>query len=103
MSNIKQVTSSTNNLSNNRLSSPFIQTAHDNKETVTGRGFKYLNECGFNAFEFGVNPVTQLVDVCSADDEVCSGVTPKVAQEISEYLCRLEQRVIAHINLHYEA
>jgi len=66
-----------------------------------GRGYKYLNECGFNAFEFGVNPTTGLVDVSTTVDEVCSGVSPEACEEICKYLVRLENRVIDHINLHY--
>jgi hypothetical protein len=70
-------------------------------DTVRGRGFKYLKECGFNAFQFGINPETGLVDVSTAEDDVCSGVSMAACEEVVEYLSRLEQRVISHINLHY--
>ena len=69
---------------------------------VQGRGLKYLNELGFHAFEFGVNPETGLIDVCTADDEVCSGVTKEVGEQIAAYLVRLEERVIKHIEVHYK-
>ena len=66
-----------------------------------GRAGKYLNECGFNAFEFGTSPITGLVDVETANDMVCDNVSLEAQKQISAYLNRLEQRVQAHIDLHY--
>lgn len=66
----------------------------------TGRKAKYLEECGFNAFEFGVHPDGR-IDVSTADDEVVSGVTKEQGEQIAAYLRRLEERVQQHIDLHY--
>jgi len=62
---------------------------------------KYLEQCGFQAFEFGVHPGTGLVDVCTADDTVCEGVSEEAAVQIAAYLERLQARVINYIELHH--
>ena len=63
--------------------------------------YKYLEQCGFQAFEFGVHPGNNLVDVSTADDIVCEGVSREAAVQIAAYLERLQVRVIDYIERHH--
>lgn len=65
---------------------------------------KYLNRLGFHAYVFGVNADTGLVDVEAGDGShtVVSGVSEDAAHQIIEYLVGLEERVVDHMDLHYD-
>lgn len=65
---------------------------------------KYLNRLGFHAYVFGVNKTTGLVDVEAGDGShtVVSGVTEEAANQIIAYLVGLEERVVEHMDLHYD-
>lgn len=62
---------------------------------------KYLERLGFHAFEFGTRPNGN-VDVSAGDDNVCDNVSPEAQKQISEFLRRLEERVMNYIEVHYE-
>jgi hypothetical protein len=67
-----------------------------------GKAGKYLEDCGFHAFEFGVHK-DGCVDVSTQDSEVVSKVTKEQADQIIQYLKRLEIKVMRHIDLHYSS
>lgn len=58
---------------------------------------KYLQARGFFAYEFGVHPVTGLVDIEAGDYTVVSGVSSVAGEEICKYLAALEVRTEQYI------
>ena len=62
---------------------------------------KYLNNLGFNAYEFGVHVDGDVGVDASGDYEVCSKVSPEAAKEIAKFLNQLERRVEDYIDIHY--
>lgn len=62
---------------------------------------KYLEECGFNVFEFGVHSNGN-IDISSANfGDIATNVPKRVEAEIRDYMSELWVRVDEHIENHY--
>ena len=62
---------------------------------------KYLDDCGFTVFEFGIHN-NGTIDVSNGDGvDVVTGVTKEQQEQISNYISDLELRVQAYIERHY--
>lgn len=66
-----------------------------------GRAGKYLEECGFHAYEFGTSSNGN-IDIDTQNDVVVSGVTREQGLQVINYLRDLMIRVQEHIELHYD-